>query len=295
MTIISFSVIHLLPGNPAAVILGSQATPHLIAITEQKLGLNRPLVIQYASWFGNIWHGDFGTSLINGEPVSSEIARSLPPTLELIVFAFLIALAVGVPIGVFSAQTSKKTPELLLRTGVLLGISTPTFVLGSLLILAGNAYFSGVRMLGYVPFSQNPTKSLEVMFWPALTLALSVLAVVVRFTRVAMSLVLQEDYIFIARAMGIKKLTLIYKNALKNALLPLVGALGAQLAYLIGGVVVIEEVFNIPGLGSLTLTAINNRDYTVLQGIVLFVATVIIVINIMISLIYRKLDPRVTG
>lgn len=292
VTVVSFSVIHLLPGNPATVILGSQATPSLVRATMAKLGLERPLLNQYFDWIGGIVRGHLGSSFISGDSVVSVILRSLPPTIELLTFALFIALAVGVPLGVFTSQRTGAITELGIRLGVLLGISTPSFVVGSLLILIGNMLFSNMRMLGYVSLSVNPIYSLEIMFWPALTLALTALAIVMRFTRVSMATVLREDYMFTAKAMGIGRRTRIYRNALQNALIPVVGAVGAQIAYLIGGVVVVEQVFNIPGLGSLTLTSINNRDYSVLQGIVLFVATGVIMVNISVNLIYRKLDPR---
>jgi peptide/nickel transport system permease protein len=292
ISIIAFSLIHLIPGDPATVILGIKATPDQRAALLHQLGLDQPLPHQFFSWLGNVLHGDLGTSVINGTSVTSAIWDRAAPSIELVIFAFVLAVVFGIPLGIVSATRNGKLAELFASSGSLLGMSIPTFVLGSLLIVLGSRWLGGIDMVGYIPLSEDPVRNLTMMFWPALTLALSVLAIVVRYTRTSMLSTLSQDYITTARAMGVPRRTVIYRNGLRNALVPVIGAVGAQLAYLVGGAVIVESVFAIPGIGTLTLDSIDQRDYPVLQGIVLIVATGVIVVNILIDILYRVVDPR---
>ena len=288
---LSFGFVHLLPGNPATVILGIRATPAKIRVLDQELGLQHPLAVQYWDWLSGVLHGNFGHSLITGVPVISLIGQRLMPTAELVLFAFVIAVGVGVPLGVLSARRGGRASELVVRMGVLLGLSVPSFVFGTVLIVVAALVVPHVRMIGYVPFLSNPLANLGQMFWPALTLALTIFAIVVRYTRVSLRDSLAEEYTVTARAMGLRPRT-VTRNALRNALLPLIGAIGAQVAFLVGGVVVIEDVFDIPGLGTLTLTAVTQRDYTLLQGIVILIATAVIVVNLVVDGLYVLADPK---
>lgn len=294
ISIIAFSLVHLIPGDPATVILGVKATPVQRAELLHQLGLDGSLPSQFLHWLGNVLHGDLGRSVINDTSVVSAIWERALPSAELVVFAFLMALLVGIPLGILSATHNGRATEFLAGSGSLLGMSVPTFFLGSLLIVLGSRVLGGVKMVGYVPFDQDPAQNISMMFWPALTLALSVLAIVVRYTRTAMLDALRQDYIVTARAMGIPRRALIYRNGLRNALIPVIGAVGAQLAYLVGGAVIVESVFAIPGIGTLTLDAIDQRDYPVLQGVVLVVATGVILVNILIDILYRLVDPRLS-
>ncbi|HEY4094958.1 MAG TPA: ABC transporter permease [Baekduia sp.] len=292
ISIIAFSLIHLIPGDPATVILGIKATPDQRQALLHQLGLDQPLPHQFVTWLGNVLHGDLGTSVINGTSVTSTIWDRAAPSFELVVFAFVLAVVFGIPLGIVSATRNGKLAELFASSGSLLGMSIPTFVLGSLLIVLGSRWLGGIDMVGYVPMGEDPVRNLTMMFWPALTLALSVLAIVVRYTRTSMLSTLSQDYITTARAMGVPHRTVIYRNGLRNALVPVIGAVGAQLAYLVGGAVIVESVFAIPGIGTLTLDSIDQRDYPVLQGVVLIVATGVIVVNILIDILYRVVDPR---
>lgn len=292
VTALAFGLIHLLPGDPATVILGLQSSPAKRHALDRQLGLDQSLPMQFIHWLERIFQGNFGHSLITGQPVVTEISGKLTPTAELIVLAFVIALGLGLPLGVLSARRGGKVSDFAARIIALLGLSVPSFVFGTILIIVAAVVAPNVRMIGYIPFGSRPLASVEAMFWPALTLALTVLAVVVRYTRVALRDALREEYTVTAQAMGLRARTYVYKNALRNALLPLLGAVSAQVAYLVGGVVVIEDVFNIPGLGSLTLNAVNQRDYTLLQGIVVLVATGVIVVNLVTDALYLVIDPR---
>jgi peptide/nickel transport system permease protein len=254
--------------------------------------LSAPLPQQFVKWLWRVLHDNFGHSLITGQSTTSVIGGKLDPTAELVVMAFVMALVIGIPLGVLSAQRKGRLSELAVRIFVLLGISVPSFLAGSLLIVIIAALAPGIRLIGYVPLAADPLRSLAIMFWPALTLALTVIAIVVRYTRVAMVEAMAEEYTLTGRAMGLRYRTVVYRNAMRNALVPVVGAVSAQIAYLIGGVVVIEQVFYIPGLGSLTLNAVNQRDYPILQAVVLLVATAVIVVNLLTDVLLRVLDPR---
>jgi peptide/nickel transport system permease protein len=294
ISIIAFSLVHLIPGDPATVILGIKATPDQREALLHQLGLDAPLPSQFVHWLGGVLHGDLGRSLISDTSVATAIWERMQASAELVLFAFVMAVVVGIPLGIVSASHDGRFVRFLAGSGSLLGMSVPTFFLGSLLIVLGSRVMGGIEMVGYVPFDQDPAKNLSMMFWPALTLALSVLAIVVRYTRTAMLDTLRQDYITTARAMGVPRRAVVYRNALRNALVPVIGAVGAQLAYLVGGAVVVESVFAIPGIGTLTLDAIDQRDYPVLQGVVLVVATGVILVNIVIDLLYTRVDPRIS-
>lgn len=291
VSILSFGFVHLLPGNPATVILGIRATPAKVRVLDQELGLQHPLAVQYWGWLSGVLHGNLGRSLITGLPVLRLIGQRVAVTAELVLFSFVIAVGGGVPLGVLSARRGGRASEVFVRIGVLLGLSMPSFVFGTVLIVVAALVVPHVRMIGYVPFLSNPLSNLGEMFWPALTLALTVFAIVVRYTRVSLRDSLAEDYTVTARALGLRQRT-VTRNALRNALLPVIGAIGAQVAFLVGGVVVIEDVFDIPGLGTLTLTAVTQRDYTLLQGIVILIATAVIVVNLITDGLYALADPK---
>lgn len=291
---IVFLLVHLVPGDPASVILGVKATPDQQAQINAELGLDRPLPEQFVSWLGGVLHGDLGDSLIHGKPVATAVWEALGPSVELVLYATLLAIVLGIPIGVIGAVHNGKVLEFLLRSVTVVGLSIPSFVLGSLLILFGSMVLPGVQMVGYVPLTENPVENLTTMFWPAITLALSIVAVIARYTRTAMLEELGQDYVVTARAMGVSRGQIVYRNVLKNALLPVVGATAAQVAYLIGGAIVVEAVFAIPGIGLLTLEAIGQRDYPVVQGVTLVVATGVILFNIGMDVVYRFIDPRLS-
>ncbi len=292
ISVVVFSLLHLIPGDPATVILGMMATPEQREAVLSNLGLDKPLFAQFFGWLGSVVSGDLGNSVINGQPVAEQIVNRTGPSLELVLMAVSLSVVVGVPFGVWTATHPGRFVNFIVHGISLLGLSIPTFLLGSLLIVLGSRVAKDVQMIGYIPFAEDPVASVRVMFWPALTLALALLAIVVRYTREAMASVLGSDYMMTARAMGVPRRALVYKNAFRNSLVPMIGAVGAQVAYLVGGAVVVETVFAIPGIGTLTLSAIDQRDYPVLQGIVLVVATGVIVVNLLVDLLYVVVDPR---
>jgi len=295
VSVATFLLIRLVPGDLVAIVLGVQgaADPAVRARMEAQLDLDKPLYVQYFLWLARIFQGDLGNSLIHGTSVRDEIVRRLPATLELAIMALAIALLLGVPIGVFTATRHGRLSDVLVRATSLLTISAPGFFVGSLMIVLGALYLPGAQMVGYVPIERDPVASLQQMLWPALALGLAVMAIVMRYTRASMLEVLGQDYVRVARAKGLAERVVIYRHALRNALVPVISIVGVQASYLVGGAVIIENVFAIPGLGRLMINAINQRDYTVVQGAVLVVATGVVLVNLAVDLLYRPIDPRI--
>ncbi len=291
VVIVAFLLVRMIPGDPAIAILGSKATPEQRAALLAQLGFDKPVPIQFLNWIGGLFHGDLGKSAINGTSVWTIISTSAAPSAELVLLAFVIALLVGVPLGIWSSTRQGRLAGGIVTTVSLIGLSVPGFVLGSLFVVIGAA--TGISMVGYVPFAQNPIQNLSTMIWPALALGAGVSTIILRYTRTAMIGVLRNDYLVTAKAMGVHGGTIIWRNGLRNAVPPIISATGAQLAYLMGGAVIVETVFAIPGIGMQTMYAVNLRDYPVVQGVVIVVATLVILLNVVIDIIIRALDPRI--
>lgn len=295
VTFLTFAMIRLIPGDIVTRMMGvtDANNPHTRALVLHELGLDRPLLEQYVWWLGRLLRGDFGYSLLRHTSVIGEILRRLPISLELGAMAMLIAIAIGIPLGVLSAVRRGGMIDYATRIFSLFGISTPNFFVGTLIVVFGAIWFPNITTLGYVPFSQAPLQNLERMFWPALTLGIGVGAILLRYTRSSVLEVLDEDYVRTAEAKGLSPFSVIFVHALKNALIPVITAIGVWTAFLIGGTVLLEEVFAIPGVGRLILSAIQQRDYPVIQGTVVFlsfcVALSILVSDILVALV----DPRV--
>lgn len=276
----------LVPGDPVALMLGEFATPESIASTRADLGLDRPILIRYVEYVADVVRGDLGMSIKDGRPVATMIGETLPATAQLAGVAVLLAVFVGVPLGVASAARPHGIVDNLVRVLSLAGLSMPVFWTGLVFIV----FFS--VQLNWFPVAGRGTWRHYVL--PAVTLALPSIAILARMTRASLLEVLQEDYVRTARSKGLTRGSILYKHALRNALIPVVTALGLQLGQMLGGAVLTETVFSWPGLGRLTVFAIFNRDFVLVQGVVLVLATVYVTVNLLVDLSYGLFDPRVS-
>lgn len=296
VSLLTFLFIRLIPGDAIAARLGtSQAlTPEQLASLRAYLGLDQPLPQQYWTWLTSLLHGDLGYSIRTGRPVLVEIAQRLPATLELALAAAVIAVAVGLPLGIVSALHPRSRLDLAVRVAGLIGLSLPNFWLGTLLIVLFSLYLRWMPNTGgYVDFAQDPLANLQFLIFPAVTLGLALAAATMRMTRSAMLDVLGADYVRTARAKGLASNVVLRRHALKNALIVVVTLLGIQVGQLLGGAVVVEEIFSVPGVGRMLLNAILQRDYALVQGTVLAVALLFVALNIIVDLLYGYLDPRI--
>ena len=293
LSMIVFTIVRLIPGDPAAVMLGTEATPQAMAQIRHEMGLDQPLPVQYALWLRNVLAGNFGTSWVSKQPALALILGALPVTLQLVAASFLVAHLIAFPAGIFAALRPRSWVDQGATTFALLGVSLPSFWLGIMLILL---FALGLRWLppsGYLALTRDPLGALRVTLLPALTLGVALAAPLTRFLRSGMLDVLGLDYVRTARAKGLGERVVVARHALGNALLSVVTVLGLQLGALLGGSIVIEQVFGWPGLGRLSLAAIQQRDYGLVQGIVLFVAAGFVLVNFVVDLVYLYLDPRI--
>ena len=296
VTFLTFLLIRIIPGDIVTRMMGVTIAnnPETRALILAELGLDRPLLEQYVWWLGRIFlQGDFGYSFIHGGPVIDQILSRGPVTLQLGLMSMAIAIAIGVPLGVLSAVKRGTALDLLARIFALLGISTPSFFTGTLIVVFGAIWFPRVTTLGYVPFIEDPGESVARMLWPALALGLGIGAIILRYTRSSVLEVLGEDYVRTARAKGLAEAAVVFVHALKSALIPVITAIGLWSAFLVSGAVILEEVFAIPGLGRLVLSAIENRDYPIIQGTVLFLSLFVALVILVADLLVAAVDPRV--
>jgi peptide/nickel transport system permease protein len=294
VTIGVFLLIHLSPGDPALILLGEDRTPEAIAQIHQQLGLDQPLYVQYVIWLNRITHGDWGRSITTHEPVGGAITERLPATLELGIVALAWSLLVAIPVGTIAAVRRGSLTDQVATGITVAGVSVPNFFIGIVLI-----YFLSVSLRlfpfgGYVPFAKDPLESLRHVLLPAIALGTAGAAINMRFTRSSMIEVLNHDYIRTARAKGASWRRVVFVHALKNALIPVITIVGLQIGGLIEGAVVTETVFTWPGVGRLAVESIFNRDYTVVQGIVLVAAFSFMIANLLVDLAYAWLDPRIS-
>jgi peptide/nickel transport system permease protein len=295
VSVIVFLMIRLIPGDAVAIMLGAntEVTPDRVAELRTRIGLDRPLLEQYVLWAWAAVRGDFGTSLWTGRPVASEILTHLWPTLELALLSLVIGSGLAVPLGCVMAQTRGRGADVAMRIAAIAGLTIPSFWLGIVLILVLSMVAPGFASLGYVPFSEDPLGNLQRMILPAIALALPILANLSRLLRSAMLDALGQDYIRTARAKGASERVVIYRHALRNALIPFVTSVGIMTGYLLGGAIVVEQVFAIPGLGRLILGAIAERNYPVVQATILVVTFAFVVVNFLVDFLYGLIDPRV--
>jgi peptide/nickel transport system permease protein len=288
-----FSLLRLTPGDPAAVIAGDYASPQDVERIRQKLGLDKPLHVQFGVWMSQVLRGDLGTSIFSGMPVTTLIGQRLEPTLALTMFTMIIAVVTAIPLGVVAAWKAGTWVDRGVMMFAVAGFSLPVFFLGFVLMYSFAIQLHALPVQGYVKVSQGFLPFIKHLILPALTLGLVYMALLARMTRASMLEVLKEDYIRTAQAKGAKSGAVLIRHALKNAALPVVTIIGVGFALLIGGAVVTESVFAIPGLGRLTVDAILHRDYPVIQGIILVVSAAYVLINLLVDLSYVFLDPRI--
>jgi peptide/nickel transport system permease protein len=294
VTVGVFMLIHLSPGDPALVMLGEDRTPQAIAQIHQSLGLDKPLYVQYGIWLNHIVHGDWGRSITTHEPVARAILERLPATLELGITALVWSLLVAIPLGTIAAVRRGSFIDQLATGITVAGVSIPNFFIGIVLIFLLSVTLRLFPFGGYVPFLQDPLQSLHHVALPAIALGTAGAAINMRFTRSSMIEVLNLDYIRTAWAKGATWRRVVFVHALKNALIPVVTIVGIQIGGIIEGAVVTETVFTWPGVGRLAVESIFNRDYTVVQGIVLVAAFSYMFANLLVDIVYAWLDPRIS-
>jgi len=288
-----FLLLRLTPGDPAAIIAGDMATPAQLERIREAMGLNQPIHVQFITWLGQLLRGDLGTSLISHTPVSGMIADRFGPTLSIALLTILISVVLAVPMGVIAAWKHRSAADYAVMTFSVLGFSVPVFVIGYLLILVFSLKLGWFPVQGFTPISAGVLPFLKNALLPALTLTTIYVALIARMTRANMLEVLGEDYIRTARAKGAPERTVLFRHALRNAAVPILTVIGTGFALLIGGVVVTETVFNIPGIGRLTVDAILARDYPVIQAMILLTSFLYVLVNLLIDLSYSIFDPRI--
>jgi peptide/nickel transport system permease protein len=293
VTFVVFLIIHLVPGDPARVILGVQANEQNVAALRERLGLNRPFLVQYADWLWNALHGDFGKSLITGQPVAPQLKQRLPATLQLAAAALLIGMLIGFPAGIISAIKPRSTTDILTSIFSQIGVTVPDFWMGIMLVLLFSLTLGWLPPSGYTPIQEDFGDWLAHLILPAITAGLISGAIQTRFVRSAMLEVMHENYVRSARAKGLKERTVVVRHALRNAMITIVTVIGLQITALLSAVVVVEVVFAWPGLGRLALDAVLDRDYPLLQGAVFTVAAMLALVNLGVDLLYFFLDPRI--
>ncbi len=290
-----FLMLHLTPGDPVQIMLGQDADPQSIAALRAELGLDQPLPVQYARWLGNVLRGDLGHSIRTHQPVSEAIVSRLPITLELSLVSLVISLAIGLPAGVLAASRRNTSVDFASTGLALAGVSLPSFFLGILLILVFALWLRWVPPSGYTPLIQDPGMNIKQMFLPAVALGAALAGIVARLMRSSLLDVLETEYMRTARAKGLSQQASVLRHGLKNALLPVVTVVGLQVGALLGGAILIETIFALPGIGRLAVDSIFSRDFPIVQGVVLFLALVRVISNLIADLLYAQLDPRIAG
>jgi peptide/nickel transport system permease protein len=288
-----FSLLYITPGDPAAVIAGDQASPADVVRIRQGLGLDRPFLVQFGTWLWGILHGDLGTSIFTNLPVASLIAQRIEPTLSLMAITLVLTILIAVPLGVVAAWKAGSWIDRSIMAFAVFAFSLPVFVVGYVLAYVFALQFEWLPVQGYTPLAQGLWPWLQNLILPAIALGSVYIALIARITRASMLEVLQQDYIRTARAKGLDQRSILFVHALKNAAVPIVTVIGIGVALLIGGAVVTESVFAIPGLGRLTIDAILRRDYPVIQGIVLLFSFLYVLVNLLVDVTYTLVDPRI--
>jgi peptide/nickel transport system permease protein len=290
-----FSLVRILPGDAVLMQLDAAAapTPEQLARARQELGIDRPFLEQYRTWMTGVVHGDLGRSLITRRPVTQELAKRISLTSHLAVMSMIVALLIALPIGVLAAVRQDTPADYVGRLGAILGLSLPDFWLATVTITVLAIWFQWIPPIGFVPIWEDPARNLSQLLIPALIIGARLAAVSMRMTRSSLLEVLRQDFVVTARAKGAPERTVIIRHALKNAFIPVVTIIGQQFSVLLGGTVIVEFIFLQPGVGSLLLDAVLLRDYTVIQGAVLFFAAVIVAMNLLVDLSYSWLDPRI--
>lgn len=293
VSLIVFSLLHLTPGDPAMSMLGEEATPESIAALRGQLGLDEPLPVQYVKWAASVVQGDLGRSIRSNQPVSEAIIDRLPVTIELSILSVMVSLIIAIPVGIIAAMRRNSPLDTASTTVALLGVSIPNFFLAILLIFLFSVRLGWLSPIGYTPILEDPVDNLKRMIMPALTLGTALSAIVMRMTRSSLLEVLDQDYVRTARAKGLREARVVRIHALKNAMVPVVTVVGLQIGGLLGGTIITESIFVLPGIGRLLVDAIFQRDFPLVQGVVLFAALAFLLANLAVDLLYAYLDPRI--
>lgn len=292
-SILVFSLIHLIPGDVATVVLGQEATEEAKDAFRRQLGLDRPMVVQYFTWLGNVLTGDLGNSFVDRTPVLELILQRLPATIELTIGTFIVALLIAVPTGILSAVRRGGFVDYFSTLFALGGMSFPSFALAYLLIIVFAINLKWLPASGYVPFTEDPVGNLKVMLLPMIATGIREAALLMRMLRSSLLEVLGSEYVRVARAKGLNQRVVVMRHALRNALVPVLTAAGLLVAGLLGGLVITETLFGIPGFGRLIVESIFRRDYITVQGAILISALLVVLINLMVDLLYVVVDPRI--
>jgi peptide/nickel transport system permease protein len=293
ISIIVFSLNHMLPGDVVVLMFEEKAYAKDLETLRAKLGLDRPLYIQYFSWIGQVTTGNLGESLWTKRPVLEEILRRLPVSLKLGAMAITVALCIAIPIGVLSAIRQDTLKDYAARSAAIVGLSVPAFWKATLVIVLPSVWFGWAPPLQFTPFSENPWQHLSQFILPAIILGIGPGAGIMRLTRALMLEVLRQDYIRTAWSKGMHEPRVVLKHAFKNAVIPVVTVVGIQIAEIASGTVIMETIFGLPGMGRFLLDAIFQRDYPVVQGVILLTALITVVVNLLVDLTYARLDPRI--
>jgi peptide/nickel transport system permease protein len=291
--IIVFGLMHLTPGDPAAVMLGREATQEQKDALRERLGLNEPIQVQFFNWFGNALRLDFGESLFIGKPVSEALRERAEPTALLALYALTLSVVIAIPAGVIAAVRANSPLDRLLMVVSISGVAIPSFFFGILLILLFAVVLGWLPSGGYVDIGDDPGQHFKYMFLPSLALGFSAAGLLARLVRSTMLDVLNEDYVRTAFAKGLRERHIVLLHAFRNALIPVMTVIGISLAGMLGGAVVIETVFNIPGMGRLLVQSVTRRDIPVVQGAVMTVAAVQVIVMLLLDLVYAYIDPRI--
>ena len=293
VSLISFGIMQLVPGDPAAMLAGPNATPAELAQLRQNLGLDRSFLVQLGIFYGNLLHGDLGHSLILGQPVLETVIERSPISISLAIYSLVLTILFGISIGMVAAMRHNRILDQIAMVIALLGVSVPNFWLGLVMIVLFSVQLGWLPTGGYVPFTEDPIGWLRAATMPAIAMALMQIGLLARLTRSTMLEILGQDYIRTARAKGLRETTIIVRHAMSNVLMPIVTVIGMILSVLLSGSVIVETIFAVPGIGALLGNAILARDYPMIQGGLLFVASALLLLNIAVDLIYAWLDPRV--
>lgn len=295
ITVIIFMAVRFLPGDVVDQILGDYgaAAPETREQIRQLYGLDQNIAVQYVEWMGNLLRGDFGTSIVSGRSVGAEMQHRLEPTIQLGLMAMIASVIVAIPIGVLSAVRQGTWIDYVGRSVSILFLAVPSFWLALLVLMYGFTWFGWSPPITYQSFWDSPASNLNIMIAPALILGVNLAAITMRMTRSTMLEVLREDYIRTAWAKGLREQTVVMRHALRNAVIPVVTIIGIQVPVIVGGTVILERIFTIPGMGSYLLTSLSLRDYPVVQAIVLIASVAVVVTNIIVDISYSILDPRI--
>ncbi len=290
---IIFLMMRLVPGDPARALLSETASDDQVATMRDRLGLNEPLLEQYMSWIGQVAQGDLGDSIITGRSISGDIEARIWRTLELITISIVASIIVAIPLGTIAAVRANRVVDYVLSTFAMIGLSLPGFVVGTILLVVFALHFNVLPQTAFVSWSEDPIGHAKLLILPCVTLTLTNAAVILRMMRSSMLEVVRQDYIRTARAKGVAERRVIRGHALRNAINPVVSIIGLEASTLLGGMVIVEQIFNWPGLSSLLISGVQSRDYPVVQGVVLVIAVLTITINVVVDIIYGLLDPRI--